>query len=232
MKKVCMIGHRGFSSAFRENTESSFLGAVENGSGGAETDIRITKDGVFVTHHNADVVFEDGTSLLISEHTFDELTAKPLLNNKNDLTVYLCTFRRYLEIMCDNNMVCFIELKGEFSDEQVKAVFEMADEVYDLNKVILQSFSFENLVKCRSYYPDIPLMLTYGSSESNWERCFEYNFSIDADTEVVTAEMIEEFHKRGLEVGVWTANDKQTLEKMKALGVDYIESDIFGGYDE
>ena len=34
---------------------------------------------------------------------------------------------------------------------------------------------------------------------------------------------------RGLEVGVWTVNNEEDLEKFTALGVDYIESDVFGG---
>ena len=42
-----MIAHRGYSSKYPDNTEPAFLGAVKNGSGGIETDIRITKDGVF-----------------------------------------------------------------------------------------------------------------------------------------------------------------------------------------
>lgn len=229
---ICMIAHRGYSAAFQENTESAFVGAVNHGSGGAETDIRITADGVLVTNHNADVVFADGTKAVIEENTFDFLTSKPIKNNKTDDVIYLCTFRRYLEIMRDNNMVCFIELKGEFSDEQIKRVFELAAEVYDLNKVILQSFSFENLVKCRSFYADIPLMLTYGASGGSWERCFDYGFSIDSDIDAVTEEMIEQFHAHSLQVGAWTANDKESLLKMRAMGVDYIESDVFGGYDE
>ena len=195
-----MIAHRGYSGKFHENTEQAFVEAVKNGSGGAETDIRVTKDGILILCHNEKAVYTDGSEMAISDYTFEELTSKPLLNKRTDDEVYLCSFERYLEIMRDNNMVCFIELKGPFTDEQVKGVFEKAAEIYDLNKVILQSFDFDNLIKCRSYYPEIPLMLTYGSSESNWERCFDYNFSIDADTKVITAVMIDEFHKRGLEV--------------------------------
>lgn len=229
MKKPIMIAHRGFSGAYRENTELAFIKAAEHRSGGAETDIRITKDGVYVTHHNGEAVFEDGTSLVISESTFEELTAKPLLNNKTDDKVYLTTYKRYLEIMKENNMICFVELKGSFSDKQVKEIFNMAAEIYDLKKVILQSFDFDNLIKAHSFFPEMPLMLTYGASERNWERCFEYGFSIDIDQYIVTEEIISEFHKRNLEVGVWTVNDEENLNRIMSMGVDYIESDIFGG---
>ncbi len=229
MKKVCMIAHRGYSSKYPDNTEIAFIKAAENGSGGAETDVRVTKDGILVTNHNDDVVFEDGSELLVAEATYAQLTAKPMRNTKSDDTVYLCTFRRYLEIMKENNMICFVELKGEFSDEKVKEVFDTVSEVYDLSKCIMQSFEFANLIKAREMFPELPLMLTYGSNESGYERCFVYGFSIDAEYKVITKEMIEEFHSRNLEVALWTVNDKEALDYCLSLGVDYIESDVFGG---
>ncbi len=228
-KNICMIAHRGYSSAYPDNTEIAFLKAAENGSGGAETDVRITRDGVYVTNHNEDVDFADGTSLYVSESTYEELTAKPMENDKSDDVVYLCTFRRYLEIMKENNMICFIELKGAYTREQVKGVFEMVREVYDLSRCILQSFDVDNLIMARELFPELPLMLTYGSCESGYERCFDYGFSIDAEYTVITKEMIEEFHSRGLEVALWTVNDTEALEYCRSLDVDYIESDCFGG---
>lgn len=229
MKKVCMIAHRGYSSKYPDNTEIAFIKAAENGSGGAETDVRVTKDGILVTNHNDDVVFEDGSEFLVAEATYAQLTAKPMRNTKSDDTVYLCTFRRYLEIMKENNMICFVELKGKFSDEKVKEVFDTVSEVYDLSKCIMQSFEFANLIKAREMFPELPLMLTYGSNESGYERCFDYGFSIDAEYKVITKEMIEEFHSRNLEVALWTVNDKEALDYCLSLGVDYIESDVFGG---
>lgn len=224
-----MIAHRGYSSKYPDNTEIAFIKAAENGSGGAETDVRITKDGILVTNHNDEVTFEDGTEILVSEATYEELTAKPMKNTKSDDIVYLCTFRRYLEIMKENNMICFVELKGEFSDEKVREVFETVEEVYDLSKCIMQSFDFNNLIKAREMFPDLPLMLTYGSDETDYKRCFDYGFSLDSYYGIITEEMIKEFHNRNLEVALWTVNDKEALDYCLSLGIDYIESDVFGG---
>ena len=44
--KTCFIAHRGYSGKYQQNTEESFLEAVKHGSGGIETDVRFTKDGV------------------------------------------------------------------------------------------------------------------------------------------------------------------------------------------
>lgn len=228
---ICMIAHRGYSGRYHENTELAFVQAAKHGSGGAETDIRITKDGVYVTSHNATVILKDGTELSVEDHTYAELTAQPL-KNKKPLTftdVYLCTYERYLEIMKENNMVCFIELKGKFNDSQVKEIFDIAAKTYDLSKCILQSYEFDNLIKARKLFPELPLMLTYGQDDTDYERCFDYGISIDADYRVVTEEMVQQFHDRGLDFAVWTANDIFALCYCKSLGVDYIESDVFGG---
>ena len=224
---ICMIAHRGYSSVYPPNTELAFRMAARHGSGGAETDIRRTIDGVYVCSHDSEVRFADGTELRIEESAFAARTEKPLRNNVSDDEVYLCTLRRYLEVMRDNNMVCFIELKGPFTDEQVKEVFDIAAQVYDLKQCILQSFRFENLLKARAQFPELPLMWTYGCSESHYERCFEHGFSIDADRVVVTQQMVKDFHDHGLAVGVWTVNDEAELARIRALDVDYIESDVF-----
>ena len=133
--------------------------------------------------------------------------------------------------MKENNMICFVELKGSFDNEQLNLVFDMVRDVYDLSKCILQSFDFDNLVRTHEMIPDLPIMYTYGSRQNDYARCFEYGFSIDADYNAATPEMIKEFHDKGLEYGVWTANSTEAFEKCKALGVDYIESDFFGGND-
>lgn len=230
-KKICMIAHRGYSGKYYQNTELAFVKAGEHKSGGAETDIRVTKDGVLVCSHNSEAVFEDGTELLVAESTYEELTAKPLKNPLTDDKVYLCTFKTYLETMKRFNMICFIELKGSFDDEKEKKVYDEIKKYYDISKCILQSFDFDNLIRMKKTYPDLPLMYTYGTGESHYERCFDYGISIDADKYVLTEDMIREFHEHGLEAGVWTVNDEEWLAKMKETDIDYIESDFFGGED-
>lgn len=224
---ICMIAHRGYSSKYHENTESAFIAAAKRGSGGIETDLRVTLDGELVCSHDGSVTFIDGTTLQVSESTLARLTEKPLKNKVSDEVVYLATFRRYLEICREYDLVCFIELKSQFTDEQIKQTFGTAAEVYDLSKCILQSFSFENLLRTREMFPDLQLMLTYGMGDEGWERCFDYGFQIDADYKIVTWQMIREFRRRGLKVGLWTANTEEALEFCRFLKVDYIESDVF-----
>ena len=224
---ICMIAHRGYSGKYPENTALAFEKAAEHGSGGAETDIRRTKDGVYVTSHNAEITLKDGTTMVVEEHTYAELTAQPLKNKKTKDDVYLCTLKEYYEIMQKYNMVCFVELKGDYTDEQIREIFTLGEQVYSLDKIILQSFSFDNLLKARELFPELPLMLTYGTDDTNYEKCFEYGISIDADYSMITEEMIQQFHDRGLLVGAWTCNTYMEISYAKSFDLDFIESDYY-----
>ena len=224
---ICMIAHRGYSGKYPENTELAFIKAGEHGSGGAETDVHRTTDGVYVTSHDSEVVFEDGSVLVIEECTYEELVRKPLKNEKTKDKVFLCTFERYLEVMKQFDMVCFVELKGAYTDEQIREIFGLAERVYKLEKCILQSFDFDNLIKARELFPELPVMLTYGSGDSNYERCFEYGFSIDANLNQVSKEMVDAFHEHGLLVAAYTANNFMLLCYGRSFDLDFLESDYY-----
>lgn len=226
-EKVTFIGHRGYSFRYLENTEDAFTGAAKHGSGGAETDVRVTKDGVLVCSHNSAAVMKDGTEMEIADHTYAELTAQPLRNMKTFNNVYLCTFERYLEIMKENNMICFVEFKGAFTEENILKAFNMAAEIYDLSKCPLQSYDMSNLVLAHALFPDLPVMLTCDEYDADVEKALELGFSIDMDLHGLTKETVDKFHEAGLEVGAWTANTRAQIAYCLSLGVDYIESDVY-----
>ena len=226
---ICYIAHRGYSGRYQMNTDEAFAKAVEHGSGGIETDVRVTADGVLVVNHDDEAKFADGTELDIATSTYTELTAKPLLNKFTDTDLRLCTFKRYLEICRDGNMVCFIEFKGVFTNEQINEAFVMAREVYDLKMCSLQSFEFDNLIRTHEAFPELQIMLTCGERNADVDRCLDYGFDIDMYYAHCTPEIVKEFHDKGLKVALWTANTKEALDACIALGVDYIESDFFSG---
>ena len=224
---ICFIAHMGYSGKFQGNTEEAFLEAVRNGYGGIETDVRATADGVLVTNHDDVVHYADGTELSVADHTYDELVQKPLVNRFTDRDLYLCTYQRYLEICRDGNMVCFIEFKGEFTDEMTHKAFTMAQEIYNLEMCELQSFEYDNLVRAHEAFPDLKIMLTCGRHDENVDRCLLDGFDIDMDIVGINEETVKQFHEKGLKVGIWTANSKKQMDFCVSLNPDFIESDFF-----
>lgn len=227
---ITLIGHRGYSSKYVMNTEAAFLGAANHYSGGIETDIRSTKDGVLVCSHDATAKLADGTELTVADSTYEELTAQPLLNRFGNGDVYLCTFRRYLEICREYGLICFVEFKGRFSEELVVRSFELVKEVYRMDRVILQSFDLDNLKTAKRLYPELAIMMTYGCGEKDridLQTIVDLGFSMDMDVYIATPEAVKLFHDAGLEFAVWTCNDPDSFEYARSLGVDYVESDVY-----
>ena len=95
----------------------------------------------------------------------------------------------------------------------------------------LQSSNMDNLIRAHELFPELAIMLTYGRVQFedglDYTQCFTYGFDIDVDYTVVSKKMVEEFHSRGLEIGVWTCNDLLSLNYAAYLGADYIESDVY-----
>ena len=224
---IIMIGHRGYSSRYPDNTKISFIEAAKHGSKGVETDVRRTSDGVYVLSHDSEAEFADGTTLRITESTYADLTAKPLKNDKSDDVAYLCTLREYLEVCKEYDMICFVELKGDYTDEQLQEIFGEVETYYRLDMCELQSFDSELLIRAQKLFPEMRFMLTWGADRGPYDVCFEHNFDIDSVINCLSPKMLREFHNRGLKVATWTCNDPLTLTYAYWYKVDYIESDVY-----
>ena len=55
-KRPLVIAHRGASTEFPENSLDAFSGAFDQGADWIELDVRRSKDGVLVVHHDAHLV--------------------------------------------------------------------------------------------------------------------------------------------------------------------------------
>src|SRR3954462_15730102 len=65
LHSVLVIGHRGASHDYPENTLEAFEGAARQGADWVELDVRCTLDGALVVHH--DPVLADGRAICETE---------------------------------------------------------------------------------------------------------------------------------------------------------------------
>ncbi|MBQ6021242.1 MAG: hypothetical protein IJL26_13805 [Clostridia bacterium] len=228
-EKTIFIAHRGFCSQYLENTEEAFIEAAKAGFGGCETDVNISKDGVLMLVHGSVYYYEDGTSMDVNEHTYAELTSKPLKNDFTDTVLYPCTFRRYIEIMKEYNLFAFIELKGEYPDESLQEVVDIVDELYTWDMCSIQSMQMPNLVKLREKYPDLPLMYCGGGYTDEVKEAIDRGFDLDLLVYDSFPWILKQAQKKGLRVALWTADDRKAVAYCLMLGVDFIESDYLSG---
>ena len=58
------------------------------------------------------------------------------------------------------------------------------------------------------------------------DRCLKENLNIDLRYDLITKELVDRFHAKGLEVNAWTVDTEEIFDKMVEYGVDYITTNI------
>lgn len=226
-KTPAMIGHKGYSEKYPENTALAIRKAAEAGFSGTEADVRLTKDGVFVLSHDEEIETSDGQTLRLSRHTYQELTAQPLKNAFDTAPVYLCRLEEYLDICKENDLICFIEIKEYWMVHKIVELFAMVRERYDFQKCEIQSFELLPLMVARLFFPQARIMITTNEYNINAKAGYLLGFDLDMNYHGLTAEVVEKFHRKNKLVSCFTINDAQEARRCAALGVDFMETDVF-----
>ena len=222
------VAHRGYRHAYVDNTEASFRAAADMSYYGIETDIWKTVDGFYVCNHDKTVKYEDGTEKDVKSSTREELCAKPLKNTKTDEDAYLCTFETYLDVCKSGNKVAVIELKEDFSAEDLQEILQIVDEKYDREHVSVISFYYEALLRVKQADPTVHLQyLSETDKDPVFNECLQEKISISIRQSILTKKIVKAVHKAGLTVNTWTVNKKFDRNFVRLKGVDYITSDVF-----
>lgn len=210
-----VIGHRGASADFPENTLAAFEGARAQGAHWVELDVRRTADGVLVVHH--DPVLADG-------RTIAELGAADLPETVTTLSLALAA--------C-HPMGVNVEIKNsphepghDPSGELAAATCEViAADGHGID-VLVSSFDHDTLLAVRDHSPllatgylvlsttepedAVGMALAAGHRAVNpWDPC-------------VTEASIVAAHEAGIEVNVWTVDDPARIVELAAWGADSV----------
>lgn len=229
-KNTLMVAHRGVSGIETENTLASFIAAGNRSYFGIETDVHKTSDGKFVVIHDDVTDRVSNTKISVEGSCFEALRNVTLYapdgeESRTDMHIpslkeYIVTCRRY-------EKTAVLELKNEFSSDEIKAICDEINETDYLENVIFISFCFENLVRIRSFYPEQTVQfLTDDYSDSLPSLLKDHNFDLDIHYKELTKERIEILHENGIKVNCWTCNDKDEGEQLCEWGIDYITSNI------
>lgn len=113
-----------------------------------------------------------------------------------------------------------------FVDALMKVIIENQMEDY----AIIQSFDIRTLKYLHEKYPNIVTSLLIEEGEGNTisgkvnAMGFTPNI-ISPHYSVVTADFVTKWHATNVKIIPWTVNDKATIDKLRAMGVDGIISD-------
>lgn len=227
---VTLVAHRGMRSVAPENTTASFTEAGKHGYWGAECDVYRTKDGVWIISHDSHTYRMMDKSAFIEKKTYEELMDMNVDNGVNidkyeDLKI--CSLEEYLDICKKYNMTPVIELKGKNNTEYYSEIVELANQ-FKVNPVYI-SFHIENLqtmrrlTQCKMYYLVQKISEDDIQDAKSIENCgIDFNGNKDKNFK---SDIIKKCQDAGLELGAWTINEEDALQKLEQCGITLITTD-------
>ena len=227
---VTLVAHRGMRSVAPENTTASFTEAGKHGYWGAECDVYRTKDGVWIISHDSHTYRMMDKSAFIEKKTYEELMDMNVDNGVNidkyeDLKI--CSLEEYLDICKKYNMTPVIELKGKNNTEYYSEIVDLANQ-FEVNPVYI-SFHIENLqtmrrlTHCKMYYLVQKISEDDIQDAKSIENCgIDFNGNKDKNFK---SDIIKKCQDAGLELGAWTINEEDALQKLEQYGITLITTD-------
>jgi glycerophosphoryl diester phosphodiesterase len=218
-----VFAHRGGSKIGPENTIEAFDRGLAAGADGLELDVRLSRDGLVVVHHDA---LLDRTTR--GKGPLKERTAAEL--GRLDVPTLRDVLGRY------SHIGIIIELK-ERGAALARSVVEDVRRAGAANRVCLGSFSVTALRAARAAAAEIATsgarfevrMALYRSWCGLSPGRVPYQaFQVpetSGGTRVVSPRFVQLAHKSGIAVQVWTVDDAEDIRRLLDWGVDGIISD-------
>lgn len=221
---MLIIGHRGARGYEPENTLRSFARAIDMGVDMIELDVHVIKTGELVVMHDAKVDRTTNGKGYIRDMTFEQLRKLDAGNGEK-----VPTLAEVCELV-DRRVPVNIELKVPGTagpTAQLIAQF-MQEHGWQPDDFLVSSFNHHELRAFHQLLPDIRIGAEIDGIPLDYATFGEELgcYSINIGHEFITQEYIDDTHRRGLKMLVWTVNDTDEVTEFEAMGVDGIFSDI------
>jgi glycerophosphoryl diester phosphodiesterase len=246
-----VYAHRGGSALRPENTIASFDYGLSLGADGLEFDVRLSRDGVVVIHHDATLERTTNGTGSVSSFTADELARVdaghwftpadwrgksgtegpfPYRGQGHGVPRLRQVLSRYPGVSL------IIELKTNDPELAERTIADVQAE-NAADRVAFGSFGWRVLRTARRLAPHIPtgasreeVRLALYRSWVRWPLGKEAyrEFQVperSGPTRIVSRNFIRHAHRAGLKVKVWTVNDPADMRRLLEWGVDGLISD-------
>lgn len=242
-----IMAHRGDPTSAPENTLLAMEKAVEIGADVLETDVRLTSDNRLVLFHDKTLDRTTNRTGRVQDYTLDQLReidlgwtftpdegeTHPFRGQGHTIVTLGEALDRFESVWMNLD----IKNTERIAPERVAEVLEVQDR---LDTVTVGSFHPEQLERFRTLAPSVVTSAHPGEVKRFviglktrllplLVRDPEYQaFQVpirQGNIEVVNERFIREAHKRGIDVHVWTINDRDSMEWLIDLGVDGIFTD-------
>ena len=233
-KKPGIVAHRGFHrfEGSAENSISSMRHAVDHDFEGTEFDVQITEDGVSIVFHDSKM-----QGLVICDTPYDSLRQLPAFTLKSGETVPLlidflkaCSEALREQEQRGKHTQLFFEIKPlERKAQRYRLLGQIIEAIGKTglhDDIFFISFDLDACMMMAQLMPDIPVAYLEGDlSPKQLQEMGITNIDYHWSKFDAHPEWVEEAHKLGMTVNVWTVNTPDKAKEMLRLGVDYITTD-------
>lgn len=226
-----IIAHRGLSGLEQENTNAAFIAAGNRSYFGIETDVHKTADGKFVLMHDANTLRTTGDDIEINKATYETLRnirvlQKDGMRSRTDLRIP--SLEEYIGICKHYEKYAILELKDEFTAEDIDAICKIIEADDYMEKTVFISFKFNNMVLVKERNPEqtVQFLSWEPVDDERIEELVKYKMDLDAHSRLFTKEFIDKCHSKGIKLNAWTVDDLETAERLIKDGIDFITTNI------
>ena len=220
-----VISHRGYWTApnSAQNSLASFTKADSGGVFGWEMDVWVTADDKLIVNH--DRVYK-GTDINMEKSTLKEITSIVLPNGEN-----IPTLDAYLRLVATKpNTRLILEMKSlsdlKREDLAAEKIIKALRKYNLLDRTDIIAFSINACLAFKKLMPDGRIFYLNGDLAPRSIKKLGLT-GIDYSMSVLrkNPKWVEQAHKEGLEVNVWTVDTEEDMRYFIDLGVDYITTD-------
>lgn len=232
-----IIAHRGASGKAPENTLASVNKAWQLDSDAVEVDVHLSADNRIMVIHDANTARTSGENMLVRDSSSDELGKLDVGSFKSgEFAGEKIPFLKDIIETIPADKKLFVEVKS--SRKILPFLKKVIEQSGKADNIAIISFNMELLDRAKTQMPDIPMYwLVYPEKNQETDKLQPYDASLidkvvksgldglDVYHRVLTENYVRNTHAAGLDVYVWTVNDREIIEKMYDIGVDGITTD-------
>jgi len=233
-----IAGHRGDRSTAPENTLPALQGALDSTLDFVETDVQLTADGIPVLIHDETVDRTTNGTGAVADLTFSQLRELDAGSwySAEFAGVVVPSLDEFLAVFATSDKQALLELKGFWTEDQVRLVAGKVAASGTAHRVSFASFDFSTIMNLAAGAPDIPRIIIQRllpTDPVGLARHFDAIAILTSPGAVrANPDAVAEMHEAGLGLLLYTLNSKQRWSEALALGVDGIITDKPSNLDE
>lgn len=225
--KLVVIAHRGNHVKVPENTIASLKDAIKAKADYVEIDLRTTKDGQLVLHHDATIDRMTDGKGNVKDLTLAEIQNLKV-SNKNKPSKKTYRIPLFAEVLktCKNKINIYLD----FKDADVAETFKQIQAAGMENQVVVYVNSIPQYKKWRSAAPQIPLITSVIDGVTNKEQLsyFLSQGTIEVLDNIYDTGMVATANENGVAVWMDVESDDETPDIWNtalAKGIQGIQTD-------